>query len=90
MGNIPRNTSRRNKHRATIRAQQPNCHICGGPINWTAHRDEPDSFVVDHIIPLSKGGPDTLENKAAAHRSCNSKKRARKFAPIIRRSGALD
>jgi 5-methylcytosine-specific restriction endonuclease McrA len=48
------------------------------------------SFVVDHVMPLAKGGADTLDNKKAAHRECNSKKRARIVAPIVRRSGTLD
>lgn len=39
------------------------------------------SFVVDHIIPLSKGGADTLENKAAAHRKCNRIKSDRTDEP---------
>lgn len=68
MAKTPRNTTLRNRHRATIRAQRPNCHICGQPINWNAHRDQPDSFVIDHVIPLSKGGEDALHNIKAAHR----------------------
>jgi len=47
------------------------------------------SFVVDHVIPLAKGGLDIMENKKAAHRACNSTKRARLVAPIVRRSGTL-
>lgn len=48
------------------------------------------SFEVDHLVPLSKGGADNLSNKKAAHRACNSKKRARDYAPIVRRSGTLE
>ena len=50
----------------------------------------PDRFEADHVIPLAKGGSDTLDNMRAAHRRCNSTKRARLVAPIIRRSGALN
>jgi len=87
---IKRNSARRDQDRARIRAAKPNCHICGQAIDWDADWLDPMSFVVDHVIPLAKNGPDTLANKAAAHRSCNSKKRARIVAPIVRRSGSLD
>jgi 5-methylcytosine-specific restriction endonuclease McrA len=50
----------------------------------------PMRFEADHIVPLAKGGTDTLANKQATHRKCNSTKRARIVAPIVRRSGSLD
>lgn len=90
MSSTPRNTAQRDKDRARIKASRPNCHICGKPIDWDADHLDPLAFVVDHVIPLAKGGADTLANKRAAHRSCNSLKRARIVAPIIRRSGSLD
>ena len=44
------------------------CYLCGdGP------RDG-DPFVADHVIPRVLGGPDTLDNLAPAHRSCNGRK----------------
>lgn len=85
-----RNIRQQQRDRDRIKQSRPNCHICGEAISWDADWLDPRSFVVDHIIPLAKNGPDTLENKAAAHRSCNSTKRARIVAPIVRRSGALD
>ena len=84
-----RNTVRRDNHRSVIKRGRPGCHICGKPIDYDLPWLDPDSFVVDHVVPLDKGGPDTLDNKRAAHRSCNSTKRARDFAPIVRRSGSL-
>jgi len=85
----PRNTNQRDKDRARIRATGAACHICGEPIDYTLDWLNPRSFVVDHVVPLAKEGADNIGNKAAAHRECNSKKRARLVAPIIRRSGAL-
>ena len=32
------------------------------------------AYVVDHILPLSAGGPDTIDNKQPAHRVCNRQK----------------
>jgi len=90
VSNTPRNTTQRDRDRARIRATTANCGICGDRIDYSLPHTDPMSFVVDHIIPLAKGGPDTLTNKQAAHRSCNSTKRARLVAPIIRRSGSLN
>jgi len=86
---VKRNSSTRDKHRARIARDKPACHICGAAIDYTLHYLEPMAFVVDHVKPLAKGGLDIMENKKAAHRECNSKKRARLVAPIVRRSGTL-
>jgi 5-methylcytosine-specific restriction endonuclease McrA len=84
-----RSTTQRYRDRALIRRAKPNCHICGLEIDYTLPHLDPGEYVVDHIIPLAKGGTDTIDNKAAAHRSCNSAKAARIIAPIVRRSGSL-
>lgn len=70
-----RSTTIRDRHRKAIARGKPPCGICGGEIDYsiTDHLD-PDAFVVDHIIPLNKGGTDTIDNKVAAHRSCNRAK----------------
>jgi 5-methylcytosine-specific restriction endonuclease McrA len=74
MSNHYRNTATRDRHRAQIRRGRPPCHICGQPINYDLPYLHPLEFVVDHVIPLALGGPDTLGNKAAAHRTCNRTK----------------
>lgn len=40
------------------------CHLCGGFVEW-------DDFSIDHVIPISKGGPDTPANVATSHLLCN-------------------
>lgn len=85
-----RSSTTRDHARARLSRTRPNCHICGRAIDWDAARGEPLAFVVDHVIPLAKGGPDTLDNMRAAHNACNSTKRARDYAPIIRRSNTLE
>ena len=85
-----RNSTTRHKHRARIKRDQPACHICGQPIDYTLDWTHPQSFVIDHVIPLARGGADELHNIRAAHRECNSKKSARLIAPIVRRSGSLE
>ena len=65
---IKRNTATRDRDRARIARDKPACHICGKAIDYTLPHLDPMSFVVDHVIPLIKGGPDALANKKAAHR----------------------
>ncbi|PYY32364.1 HNH endonuclease [Curtobacterium sp. MCBD17_030] len=89
MSSHHRNTKQRDADRARIRNTAAACHICGQAIDYTLPHTNPRSFVVDHVIPLAKDGPDTIDNKAAAHRDCNSTKRARLIAPIVCRSGSL-
>lgn len=84
-----RNTTQRDKDRAVLKRARAACYICGLPIDYDLPWLDPGAFEAEHVIPLSKGGPDTLANKRPAHRRCNSKKRARHHAPIVRRSGSL-
>ena len=53
------------------------CHIC---VLWVENRfvfPHPQSPSIDHLIPVSKEGPNTRENIALAHLKCNQKKAAR-------------
>lgn len=69
-----RNTTARDRHRATIARTQPPCALCGKAIDYGLPHLDPMAYVVDHIHPIARGGPDTLANKQAAHRSCNRAK----------------
>ena len=87
---MKRSTTIRDRHRAIIRRGEPACHICGEPIDYDAPHTEPRSFVVDHVVPLARGGEDKLNNKAAAHRQCNRTKSDKPTARmIVKRSGSV-
>lgn len=58
------------------------CHLCGNPIDLDAPRKVGVegwelSLHIDHVIPLSKNGDDTLDNVRPAHGQCNLNKSAK-------------
>ena len=53
------------------------CQLCGDPIDRSARAPDPVSVSIDHIIPVSRGGPHTRANVQAAHRICNQRKGAK-------------
>ena len=85
-----RDKNQQNRDRQRVAAGKPNCYLCGLPIDYTLRTPHPMSYELDHIEPIARGGIDHISNKAASHRACNSKKRAREYAPIIRKSSALN
>ena len=57
------------------------CHICKEEINLSAKRSTgapgwERGLHIDHVMPLSKGGPDMLDNVRPAHGLCNLQKSA--------------
>ena len=78
-----RNTTVRDRDRAIIRRSQPPCALCGEVIDFALPHLDPMAYVVDHIIPIAAGGADDIDNKQAAHRSCNAAKAARLPADLI-------
>jgi 5-methylcytosine-specific restriction endonuclease McrA len=58
-----------------VKATSQVCWICGHLIDKTLPATDPMSFTVDHVIPLSRGGPARdLALLRAAHRRCNSRR----------------
>lgn len=60
------------------------CHICTKPIDLSLSRKIgtegwQQSLHIDHVIPIAKGGPDTLANVRPAHAKCNIGKRDKLF-----------
>ena len=63
----------RNKRR--LLKTTTHCEICGQEIDINIKWPDPMSPVVDHIIPISKGGhPSNLSNMRILHNRCNRAK----------------
>lgn len=68
------------KNKKRILKTQNVCGICGQPVNKKLKAPDPMSPVIDHIIPISKGGhPSAMENLQLAHWSCNRQKSDKLF-----------
>ena len=66
------NGNARDKLRARVRAEQRPCHLCGHRIDYAAHYLSPTAYVLDELVPVSRGGsPFDYSNVDAAHRCCN-------------------
>lgn len=55
------------------------CHLCLRPIDlnaprWVAKKGWEEGLHLDHVIRISEGGPDTLENVKPSHGKCNMSK----------------
>ena len=63
------------KNKKRLLKTQNTCGICGKPIDKSIKAPDPLSPVVDHIVPISKGGhPSAMENLQLAHWTCNRQK----------------
>lgn len=63
------------KNKKKILATQTLCGICGKPVDFNAKFPEPLSAVIDHIVPIIKGGhPCDIDNLQLAHFCCNRAK----------------
>jgi len=50
------------------------CQLCDQPVDMTLPRTSKFGATLDHRIPISKGGADTLDNLQLAHWVCNNRK----------------
>ncbi len=66
------NSRRYRQLRAYVLATKPPiCAWCGNDIDRNLSGLHPDGPHADHIVPRSKGGPDTYANLQPMHRRCN-------------------
>jgi 5-methylcytosine-specific restriction endonuclease McrA len=57
------------------------CQLCHKPVSLKWESPDPRSKSLDHVIPLSEGGPHTMQNLVLFHRGCNSRKGNRHRIP---------
>jgi 5-methylcytosine-specific restriction endonuclease McrA len=57
-----------------LREYGSKCHICKEEIDLSLPRTSRMGLTVDHLMPLSKGGSDELDNLRPAHWICNNRK----------------
>lgn len=57
-----------------VREYGDDCHICTQKIDLSLPRTSKQGLTIDHVIPLSKGGSDEMENLRPAHWICNNRK----------------
>lgn len=50
------------------------CHICGDSVDMSLPRTSKLGATLDHVVPVSRGGVDSLENLKLAHWICNVRK----------------
>ena len=50
------------------------CQLCKLPVHQDANYQDDWAPSIDHVVPISLGGPDSPENVQCAHRLCNSRK----------------
>lgn len=69
-----------NKNKNRLLKTQNTCGICGNPVDKQLKAPHPLSPVIDHIMPVSKGGhPSAIENLQLTHWTCNRQKSDKVF-----------
>lgn len=58
------------------------CHLCNRTTRPETPWQHPDHPTIDHLVPISEGGPHTEENAATAHRRCNTRRGTRGAAQL--------
>jgi len=68
------------KNKKVILKTQDICGICGKPVDKRLKSPDPLSPVIDHIMPINKGGhPSAMENLQLTHWTCNRQKSDKLF-----------
>ena len=69
------------KNKKRLLKSSTHCGICGRLVNKKLKYPDPMSPVIDHIVPMAKGGhPSAIENLQLAHWQCNRQKSDKLYA----------
>ncbi|MCW0993094.1 HNH endonuclease signature motif containing protein [Streptococcus anginosus] len=69
------------KNKKRLLKSSTHCGICGRLVNKKLKYPDPMSPVIDHIVPIAKGGhPSAIENLQLAHWQCNRQKSDKLYA----------
>lgn len=78
------------KNKKRILKTQNICGICGQPVDMKLKYPNPLSPVIDHIIPINKGGhPSDITNLQLAHWTCNRDKSDKLFREMTQNKKVL-
>ncbi len=69
-----RNSANAKRFRKILFRDEPPCAVNGCQIDYAAHHLAPNAPQLDHVVPLTRGGPDTLDNCQVVCRKCNRAK----------------
>ncbi len=75
----------RESRKDTLRKMQANqCCWCGRPMqNDKENKWDYETF--EHLMPVSKGGSNDMQNLALAHKKCNEERGNKDREPLLRR-----
>jgi len=67
---------------AIIRRDNCTCYLCGKVLLLSTRYPHPESIVLDHVIPLTRGGSHTADNLRVACSRCNNRKKQRLLSEL--------
>lgn len=67
-------SDKRITHEEIAERDEHRCHICGDSVDMSLPRTSKLGATLDHVVPVSRGGVDSLENLKLAHWICNVRK----------------
>lgn len=85
LGRRMRAERRRKKLAQVIDRDGLECWICGRVVELSAPPNRKRTPSLDHIVPLSEGGTNALDNLRLAHNVCNQRRNRAAQAPAFER-----
>jgi 5-methylcytosine-specific restriction endonuclease McrA len=77
----PRGKDRPRVIRALLARDGSSCCHCGQPVEFDVEPNHPRRASLDHIVPRSEGGDNSIANLRLAHRGCDNPLGGRRTRP---------